>query len=82
MTPLDQALAYAAMARPVFPCRWQEPGRKRPLTPRGLHDASCDPAMIGKWWRLWPEALIGMPPHNTGPLLDDSVADLWPEATP
>jgi hypothetical protein len=73
MTPLDQAIAYAALRRPVFPCRWQESGRKRPLTPRGFLDASCDPAIIGKWWRRWPEALIGMP---TGPASGLVVLDI------
>ena len=61
MTPLDQALAYAARGWPVFPCREREPGRKRPYTPRGFHDATTDAAIIEPWWRRWPNALIGLP---------------------
>jgi hypothetical protein len=61
MTPLDQALAYAARGWPVFPCREREPGRKRPYTPRGFHNATTDAAIIERWWRQWPDALIGMP---------------------
>jgi hypothetical protein len=61
MTPLDQALAYAASGRPVFPCRECEPGRKRPYTPRGFIDATTDAAILERWWRQWPAALIGMP---------------------
>lgn len=56
MTPLDQAHGV-----PVFPCREREPGRKRPYTPRGFHDATRDPVVITRWWRQWPNALIGMP---------------------
>ena len=37
------------------------PGRKRPHTPRGFHDATRDPAIIGRLWALWPNALIGIP---------------------
>jgi hypothetical protein len=73
MTPLEQAFAYATVGRSVFPCRWKEPGRKRPLTPHGFHDASQDPAIITKWWRQWPEALIGMP---TGPASGLVVLDI------
>jgi hypothetical protein len=73
MSPLDQALAYAAIGRPVFPCREKEPGRKRPRTARGFHDATCDPAVITKWSRQWPEALIGMP---TGPASGLVVLDI------
>jgi hypothetical protein len=61
MSPLDQALAYAARGWPVFPCREREPGRKRPYTPRGFHDATTDAAIIEPWWRRWPNALIGLP---------------------
>lgn len=43
---------------PVFPCA---PGGKRPLTTHGFQDASTDPAIIGSWWRRWPDANIGIP---------------------
>jgi hypothetical protein len=62
MTPLDQALEYADRdGLLIFPCREAEPGRKRPYTGRGFHDASRDRAIIEAWWRTWPRALIGMP---------------------
>jgi hypothetical protein len=61
MTPLQQALEYATGA-PIFPCvELPGPSQKRPRTPRGFHDASRDPAVIKRWWQLWPAAWIGMP---------------------
>jgi Bifunctional DNA primase/polymerase, N-terminal len=62
MSPLDAAMHYAARGWPVFPCVAKEgPARKRPLTPRGFHDASIETAVINAWWRRNPDALIGMP---------------------
>lgn len=62
MTPGAAALDYAQRRGwPVFPCRWRGEARKRPLTLRGLHDASRDPGQILCWWGQWPEALIGLP---------------------
>jgi putative DNA primase/helicase len=61
VTPLSAALAYGRRGWPVFPCQWQGKGRKRPLTPHGLHDATTDAAVIIAWWSRWPDALIGMP---------------------
>jgi bifunctional DNA primase/polymerase-like protein len=65
MTPLDQALAYAASGTAVFPCKEQGLGRKRPYTGRGFYDASRDPLLIKEWWLLWPAALIGIPTGRT-----------------
>jgi hypothetical protein len=45
----------------VFPCIAQEPGRKRPHTPRGFHDATTETAIITAWWKRWADALVGMP---------------------
>jgi hypothetical protein len=73
MNSLEAVRDYAAMRQPVFPCRWQEPGRKRPLTTRGFHDATCEPTIITRWWRQWPDALIGMP---TGPASGFVVLDI------
>jgi len=40
---------------PVFPCV-----EKRPLTCRGLLDASADPATIERWWQRWPDANVAI----------------------
>lgn len=60
---LAEALAYAAQAWPVFPC---SPETKRPLVsgPRGgggFKRASINQAQIGRWWKQWPIAMIGIP---------------------
>jgi Bifunctional DNA primase/polymerase, N-terminal len=33
---------------------------KHPLVRHGIHDASCDPDRIGRWWRRWPHANLGL----------------------
>ena len=68
---LDAALAYAAQGIPIFPC---VPGTKRPLTPRGFHDATTDPETIRDWWGIEPEANIAFSPHTVG----QGVVDLDP----
>jgi hypothetical protein len=50
------AQCYGSNDLPVFPCLG-----KRPLTPNGFHDATCDPFHIEIWWRQWPDANIGTP---------------------
>ncbi|MFZ0914499.1 MAG: bifunctional DNA primase/polymerase [Candidatus Korobacteraceae bacterium] len=54
---LHWALRYARMGLPVFPCK---PGGKEPLTPHAFKDATTNLQQIRKWWRLWPEANIGL----------------------
>lgn len=61
MTPLKKALELAEVDGAVFPCREQPPKPKQPRTPHGFHDATRDPDIITRWWRQWPNALIGMP---------------------
>src|SRR5919206_859445 len=73
MSPLDASLQYAARGWPVFPCRASEPGRKRPHTGRGFHDASLDTRTIRRWWATWPDALIGVP---TGAPIGAVVLDI------
>lgn len=59
-TPLEYALAYAAIGWRVFPI---ERGMKRPigrLTPRGHLEATTDEATIRAWWGAVPDAGIGV----------------------
>lgn len=81
---LEAALAYAARGVRVLPCSPDMAKSKRGalLTPRpskpkakdgGVHLATTDKATIGKWWKRWPEALIGLP---TGPYAGLIVIDL------
>ena len=71
---VDAALAYAAHGVPIFPLSVTS---KKPIPPRdpdptgkypdgipgtgGLYKATTDPLIIRKWWRIHPEALIGLP---------------------
>jgi hypothetical protein len=56
---LAAAFDYAAQGWPVFPCNpWPD---KRPLTAHGFKDATTDPVIIERWWRRWPNAIIGGP---------------------
>lgn len=56
-SPMDHALAYAALGWHVFPCR-----DKRPLTSNGFPAATTDHAQITEWWSAWPDAEIGWVP--------------------
>ena len=71
---VDAALAYAVHGFPIFPL---DPKTKRPIPKRdpdptgkfkdgipgtgGVYKATCDPLIIGAWWRDNPKALIGLP---------------------
>ncbi|MET4221852.1 hypothetical protein ABIB00_007088 [Bradyrhizobium sp. LB14.3] len=55
---LSLALTLAAAGTPVFPCRADN---KRPLTSNGFKAASVFPHVLRRWWRDWPDALVGMP---------------------
>ncbi len=33
---------------------------KHPLVRHGVHDATCDPAQLERWWQRWPQANIGL----------------------
>jgi len=43
---------------------------KHPLTPHGLKDATSDPAQLGRWWRRWPQANIGLVTGEVADVLD------------
>ncbi|MGO2746742.1 bifunctional DNA primase/polymerase [Microbacterium sp.] len=53
------ALELAAAGWSVFPCQWEGPDGKAPLTMHGHHDASREPEQIRRWWDRWPLAMIG-----------------------
>jgi hypothetical protein len=72
MRPGDAAIAYAERRGwAVFPCCWHGEGRKRPLTRRGLYDATLDRDVIREWWRRWPEALVGVPTGRSSAIVVD-----------
>ena len=52
------ARSLAAAGVPVFPCVVEG---KRPLTRRGVLDASSDPEQVAAWWSRTPNANIGIP---------------------
>lgn len=69
---LANALEYARRGWFVFPCR-EKPGasfirngeeitpkEKQPYVARGLDDATQDEDQIRAWWRMWPDAMIGV----------------------
>jgi bifunctional DNA primase/polymerase-like protein/CHC2-type zinc finger protein len=72
---LSVAREYAERGWPVFPLIARE---KRPLTPRGLHDASTDRNQVLEWQQLFPTANVGL---RTGIIFD--VLDIdGPEPVP
>jgi hypothetical protein len=72
---LQLALAYASRGWRVLPLWWPVAGHcacpagercprpakhPHPLVPRGVHDASCDPASVRRWWSAAPQANLGL----------------------
>ncbi len=86
MPMIEYALNYARLGYLVLPL---QPGGKRPhpkLTPRGLKQASVNPATLEAWWRACPECGVGLLPGPEVVVLDadgpEVVAALlarWPE---
>jgi len=52
-----KALALAEQGLPVFACD----NNKSPLTPHSFKDATTNTDIICRWWKRWPDALIGVP---------------------
>lgn len=75
-TPLNYALAYAALDWKVFPCWWVNDDKtcgcgntacknvgKHPiseLAPKGQNSATTDKDMIAQWWGKYPQANIAI----------------------
>lgn len=66
----DLADAYNQLGWPVFPCRAGEDvdpttgevlAPKTPYTSNGLKGASLLPRILDRWWRDWPDAMVGIP---------------------
>jgi putative DNA primase/helicase len=67
VTALDLVLKLSERGIPVFPCHADN---KQPYTAHGFKDASTDPAVIAKWWREHPDALVGVPTGQKFVVLD------------
>jgi hypothetical protein len=64
---------WAGRGVPVLPL-W--PGRKTPLTRRGVHDATTDAETLRYWWTRWPDANVAIATGAPGPdVLDVDVRD-------
>ncbi len=57
MTPASYAVRYAERGLRVLPIRERS---KEPLVAHGVHDASCDPAIVRAWWAQWPAANVAI----------------------
>lgn len=67
MSPLDRALAAAALGWHVIPCGID----KRPQTKNGLHDATTSKKAIRAWWAKHPDALPGIVAGPSGLAIGD-----------
>ena len=79
-TLLGAALWYTQNGIPVFPCVARQ---KRPLTRKGLYDATLDEAQVRVWWEQWPGANIGTPCGHAFDVIDcdgpEGIASLAPD---
>jgi hypothetical protein len=74
-TPLWQAaLRYATHGIPILPLRGKLPRIPKRAGGHGVHDATCDPDTIRAWWRLWPDANIGLRCGTCFDVVDVEVA--------
>ncbi|MFH1690262.1 MAG: bifunctional DNA primase/polymerase [Candidatus Eisenbacteria bacterium] len=73
----EDAIRYAEMGYPIFPC---VPGEKAPLTQHGFHDATTDIEQIDTWWRKHPLANIATPTRGLLVVDVDGADNPWPDA--
>jgi hypothetical protein len=73
LTAAQRNALRVAQDYPVFPC---DGVSKRPLTKHGFKEASREPSRVARWWRRYPEALIGVPTGSASGLV---VIDVDPE---
>jgi len=66
----EAALGWAAQGFPVFPWRLVN-GEKIPCVKAWEEAATCDAALITKWWEAWPDAGVGSPPDRSGHVVLD-----------
>src|SRR5262245_41297739 len=81
---LEAALLYASHGWHVFPCHTPTDDGcschratcanivKHPRTLHGLNYATVNPSAIQRWWKMWPDANIGI---RTGSVSDLVVLD-------
>lgn len=67
---LEAALSYVARGWPVFPCAVKEKVPHGKLAPHSFKNASTDPEIIRAWWKVEPEANIGLPTGLAFDVLD------------
>jgi hypothetical protein len=72
--PLHHPVSTDAIQARAMLCSCGDPAcgavGKHPLTAHGLNDANSDPAQVGRWWRRWPEANIGLITAERADVLD------------
>jgi hypothetical protein len=67
MSPLDRALAAAALGWHVLPCGID----KKPLTRHGLKDATTSKKALRAWWAQYPDALPAVVAGPSGLAIGD-----------
>ena len=75
-TPETHLRALCARGWDIFPCkpiRGRKDWDKHPYTTNGHKDATSDIDTVLRWWRRWPDALIGYVPASGGHIVVDCM---------